>query len=143
MPRPDAAGSLGMAGRRAIFERNKILRSTSLLCLCAVGLTRSLSSAFTAGSTSSLLSPLIFKRNLRGGNTQRFSKSITMSEPESILKQQNWSWQQTMLRIKDPKKTIPFYQVCAGGDCKYELPLRRIVSCSNQKYKITSLLKMI
>jgi hypothetical protein len=34
-----------------------------------------------------------------------------MSEPEALLKKQNWSWQQTMLRIKDPKKTIPFYQV--------------------------------
>ena len=33
-----------------------------------------------------------------------------MSDAAAVLKQQRASWQQTMLRIKDPKVSVPFYE---------------------------------
>lgn len=37
--------------------------------------------------------------------------TYSMSTPVSVLMAQKPSWQQTMLRIKDPKRSLAFYQV--------------------------------
>ena len=46
---------------------------------------------------------------LRGG-----ASSATMADAASVLKQQRASWQQTMLRIKDPVKSVAFYRDVMG-----------------------------
>jgi len=70
------------------------------------------SSAFSP-SPAALLKP--FNALSRGIHNRlpRFA-SLRMSTPEEVLKAQKPTWQQTMLRIKDPKKSLAFYQDLMG-----------------------------
>ena len=88
----------------------KISRSTTLLLGAVWGV--SLCSAF---ASSAALRPL----SLRGGIAQALPLSgrsaslspVKMTEAAiSTLSAQRCTWQQTMLRIKDPKKSVAFYQ---------------------------------
>lgn len=84
----------------------KIPRSSALLLGAAWGV-----GLCTAFSSPASLRPLRTHfparlSSLRGGS----ASTITMSDATSALKAQKLSWQQTMLRIKDPKKSVAFYE---------------------------------
>ena len=56
----------------------------------------------------SSVNPCVCGRHL--GYIRFFSVTKSTHASVKMAKEQNFQWQQTMLRIKDPSKTLPFYQ---------------------------------